>query len=497
MTATAKPFCKSYHRKHPTFAGHKGHRAGASFPPGTFAPGQVPVAYGFPQFSGAPKVNAVLGIVCLGGAISTSDVQEFCGQAGYPMPNLRVITVGGASQQADPGGADVENMLDVQLQLQSWNRAYPNTPATIIVCIAPNAPDGIEMSIRGLRLAGCTDISCSWGSPLRNYSPAEHADTEEELQTCNIAGITVSVASGDNSADDGTNRPTGDYPACSRYVWACGGTNLTLNQAGGIATEKAWGTGNPRAAGGGGGYDTTQTTPEFQMGLLPAGKSGRGEPDSSLNADPNTGYQMVSGGEWTVVGGTSAAAPGMAGLFAAIRASGGNLANYQTTLYASRKTAFNDIVLGSDGNPTLPGWDAATGNGSVNGPGFLAALQGVAPPVIQPTQPTQPTQPVQPPIQRPPVTIPINPPARPPVNWEAVVWRVIFLLNMAGVPASTVESVIQLVIADAQAGMTAVQIIQQLEGKASTVRGPRVSFANLRQYLQNLLNIIEAIEDAA
>ncbi len=45
-------------------------------------------------------------------------------------------------------------------------------------------------------------------------------------------------------------------------------------------------------------------------------KKGRGVPDIAANADSATGYNVLVDGQWTVVGGTSAVAPLIAGLIA-------------------------------------------------------------------------------------------------------------------------------------------------------------------------------------
>jgi hypothetical protein len=115
------------------------------------------------------------------------------------------------------------------------------------------------------------------------------------------------------------------------------------------------------------------------------GQAMRGCPDSSANADPATGYQIVTGGQWVVVGGTSASSPLTAGYVAAcLSSSAGSVGDLAHLLYAARGTAFSDITTGSDGFPAVSGWDPATGLGSPNGPGLLAALTNGS---IQPTLP--------------------------------------------------------------------------------------------------------------
>ena len=106
------------------------------------------------------------------------------------------------------------------------------------------------------------------------------------------------------------NRTHGvEWPAASPYVTGVGGTSLYLDSNGNRSSETGW-------SGSGGGNSVYYSQPSFQVGWQSA--SGRGVPDVSLVADPNTGvkvYDSVNGG-WYVVGGTSASTPQWAGLIA-------------------------------------------------------------------------------------------------------------------------------------------------------------------------------------
>jgi kumamolisin len=88
---------------------------------------------------------------------------------------------------------------------------------------------------------------------------------------------------------------------------------------------------------------------------------GRMLPDISANADPETGYEILVYGQWQIVGGTSAAAPLFAGLFAAI---GGKRGFVSPELWANQ-SAFNDIVSGNNGQySAAKGPDPCSGVGS-------------------------------------------------------------------------------------------------------------------------------------
>jgi kumamolisin len=105
---------------------------------------------------------------------------------------------------------------------------------------------------------------------------------------------------------------------------------------------------------------------------------GRGVPDVSGNADPQTGYQVRVDGQSLVIGGTSAVAPLWSGLIALLNQKLGKPVGFlQPTIYglATAKNAFRDITQGSNGAfAATRGWDACTGLGSPSGGNLLNAL---------------------------------------------------------------------------------------------------------------------------
>jgi subtilase family serine protease len=93
----------------------------------------------------------------------------------------------------------------------------------------------------------------------------------------------------------------------------------------------------------------------------------RGVPDVSLDADPESGYQVVVGGITETIGGTSASTPSWQGIWARAQgAHGGSLGFAGPVIYgAEPAAAFHDITLGANGLFTaLPGWDYTTGRGT-------------------------------------------------------------------------------------------------------------------------------------
>ena len=118
------------------------------------------------------------------------------------------------------------------------------------------------------------------------------------------------------------------------------------------------------------------------MKVKPPSGGGRGVPDVSGNADPNTGYQVLVDGQSMVIGGTSAVAPLWSGLIALLNQQRGEpVGLLQPLIYALTKSdeAFHDITSGNNGAYKAgPGWDAATGLGSPSGENLSEALAGPA-----------------------------------------------------------------------------------------------------------------------
>jgi YVTN family beta-propeller protein len=178
-------------------------------------------------------------------------------------------------------------------------------------------------------------------------------------------------------------------PSGQPFVTAVGGTDLT--KLGPAPTESVWDEPLVGAGAGTGGISADWTMPSYQRGpgvisTLSSGapcraKSGhdcRELPDVSASADPEHGYVIVYQGEWTSVGGTSAATPLWAALIALTDVQSGKLhrvgfinpALYR--LLARGKGVVNDITSGNDDYtttnnglyPTTKHYDMATGLGS-------------------------------------------------------------------------------------------------------------------------------------
>jgi kumamolisin len=209
------------------------------------------------------------------------------------------------------------------------------------------------------------------------------------LKQMALQGQTVFAASGDAGAYSDQSKLSVIDPASQPFVVAVGGTRL-MTQGGTYDDETTWNNGSPSQGAGGGGVSALWVQPSWQSGVGTSSNRGsssmRNVPDVSLNADPMTGYSIFVGGRWVNVGGTSAAAPLWAGFMALVNhqrmTNGlGPVGFLNPRLYSIGRSArysadFNDIQDGSTNlyYPAVPGFDDATGWGTLNGQGLLEDL---------------------------------------------------------------------------------------------------------------------------
>jgi kumamolisin len=359
--------------------------------PTSYTPSQVAAAYGFPP--GADGTGQVVALVELGGGFSQTDLTSYFASLDLPVPSVTAESVDGASNApgSAPGGADVEVSLDVDV----LGAAAPG--AAQRVYFAPNTDQGFVDSVSDAAHASPAPvaISISWGQSEDSWTAQARTALDDAIADACALGITVCVAAGDNGSSDGVSdgKAHVDFPASSPHALACGGTRLAWS-GGSIESEVVWNDGSGGGAGGGGVSDTF-ARPSWQATAgVPASAnkaaehsskkaaSGRGVPDVSGNADPETGYQIMADGQMQVVGGTSAVAPLWAALIARLaQATGKRFGLIQPALYARTRpgteaSGFYDIRSGNNGAYSAgPGWDACTGLGSPDGPALLEVLQ--------------------------------------------------------------------------------------------------------------------------
>jgi kumamolisin len=354
-------------------------------------PPQVAELYGFP---GPPQgFNQTIGIFEFGGGYALSDVQLFYQSVNLPAPSVTAISVDG--QPNAPGGDDytIETLLDIDVA----GSAAPG--AKLAVYFAPWTEQG-WVDVVTTAIHDTTNkpsvISISYGWPENHqfgsldWSLNTIKAVNATFQEAAAIGVTLVVSSGDSGSGCavGDDKAHVEYPGSDPYVTCVGGTTIS-NVSGPIFTETTW---NDNGVTGGGisdiFYPPNFPLPPWQNrvtipGSVNDGHIARGIPDIAGNADPDSGYQLFSGGtNIGAVGGTSAAAPLYAALVALMNANlGTHLGWLNPELYSVPYAAvFRDIKDGgsnADGAPGYtagPGWDACTGLGSVNGAALMYAL---------------------------------------------------------------------------------------------------------------------------
>jgi kumamolisin len=342
----------------------------------SYTPVQVGQAYKFPE--SADGTGQRLAVIELGGGFVQSDLDQYFSGLGIPAPSVSAVPVSGGANapSGDGSGADVEVMLDIEVA----GALAPGAAQSVY--FAPNSDRGFVDAVVAAAHADPAPaaISISWGGPEDSWTQQARDELDQACADAVALGVTVLAASGDNGSADG--EPSGahcDFPASSPHVVACGGTRLVLD-GGAISGETVW---NDAATGGGatgGGVSAAFPLPAWQDGAgVPS--AGRGVPDVAGNADPQTGYQILVGGQSGVVGGTSAVAPLWAALVCRLaQLSGKPLGLIQPALYNGvaagvAQPGLNDIVAGDNGAYAAgPGWDPCTGLGSPDGAALASLL---------------------------------------------------------------------------------------------------------------------------
>lgn len=348
----------------------------------SYTPLELGRIYNFPQeYDGSGQTIAILE---LGGGFDQADLDAYFAKLGIAAPAVSAVGVdGGANQPGqDPNGADGEVLLDIEVA----GALAPG--ASLVVYFAPNTDAGFVDAVSQAAHATPTPaaISISWGQSEDDWTGQARNAFDQALADAALLGVTVTAAAGDDGSTD--RAPDGkahvDFPASSPHALACGGTRLEADAGTGtVRSETVWNNGSSGGATGG-GVSRAFALPVWQQSVgvpKPGHKGGRGVPDVSAVADPQTGYQVRVDGRDLVIGGTSAVSPLWAALVARlVQATGRPLGLLQPQLYdhTSRgnvPAAFRDITSGSNGAfSAAAGWDACTGLGVPDGIKLLAAL---------------------------------------------------------------------------------------------------------------------------
>jgi subtilase family serine protease len=265
--------------------------------------------------------------------------------------------------------------------------------ASLLLVTASSASGGIYTDAQYLVQSSPVPVqvmTISFGACELAGGQSGVAEWDSLFQQAAAEGISVFVASGDSGASGCDSAfvapPAGPYPNSPNYICSSsfatcvGGTEFNdatdssnywsasngtdLQSALSYIPEGAWNepldSGSPEVAASGGGVSSYIATPSWQTGTgVPSARSGRYTPDVAFSAADHDGYfgcfaagdgSCVSGADgtpFTVFSGTSAAAPGMAGVAALIdQQSGSPQGNLNPSLYsmaAGTPAAFHSV----------------------------------------------------------------------------------------------------------------------------------------------------------
>ena len=204
------------------------------------------------------------------------------------------------------------------------------------------------------------------------------------LRQARAQGQTVLIASGDSGTHD---CPDGGHGllASSPLVLAVGGTSPTpVVDANGTVTAYGTETVWNDAQGASGGGPTALARPAYQRGVGHGGGK-RTLPDVAFPA--SSVYPIIVHGSRILAGGTSGAAPAWAGVVARLVQQQGRRVGFMNTrLYQLGRAqqqggavVFHDIIAGNNtfgarGYAARPGYDLATGWGSIEAAALLGAF---------------------------------------------------------------------------------------------------------------------------
>lgn len=351
----------------------------------SYTPVQVAQLYGFPMGATDNGSGQCIALIELGGGYNSSDLLTYFQQLNIPMPTVTSVSVDGGLNQ--PAGTVSSADGEVDLDIEVAGAVAPG--AHIVVYFAPNTDRGFIDAVTNATHDSVNNpsvISISWGSAEANWTAQAMQAMDAAFQAAAAMGVTVCVAAGDNGSSDGVTDGQAhvDFPASSPFALACGGTRLDAsnNMA---PMESVWNDNNGSATGGGISDFFNLPTYQANANVPPSANSnqrvGRGVPDVTGNADPQTGYSVYVDGQGAVFGGTSAVAPLWAGLIALINEQRGQAIGYLNPIlyqyYAQlmQINALRDVTSGNNGAySAVPGWDACSGVGSPDGTKLRDAL---------------------------------------------------------------------------------------------------------------------------
>ncbi len=356
-----------------------------------FEPQQIAKAYDWPGITDA-KNGAGVSIAILTaetpGVGNNPNYHRFWTSFGLPDHTINVIPIGGPSAS----GGEPETALDIE-----WSGAMA-PGATLNVYVAANGASDIftEMYNRFVTDNNSQVMTTSWGLGESGVPDVNLANEQIFMQAA-AQGISMFAAAGDNGASDCAPPPgycppgpnNADFPSSSEYITAANGTELSISdKSGTYGSEQA-------SVHTGGAISELFDKPTWQTGPgVPSDVTMRMNSDMALNYGSVHPYLILLNGPQGLgyygIGGTSAVAPILSGLFAigvSEQPGGASLGQSNSLIYndandSNYASDFHDVTAGCNGY--LPdgttescagtGWDHPTGWGSPKGKSLLSHI---------------------------------------------------------------------------------------------------------------------------
>ena len=398
-----------------------------------YNPAQIQQAYNLPVLYSrgvTGKGSTIVIVDPYGSPTIFSDLRAFDSAEGVPgPPSLRIIRPAGKVPAFNPDNANMvgwasETTLDVEY-------AHTIAPgAKILLVETPGGGRTGTVSMQQIVTAEKYVIRHHLGGVIsQSFVATEQATGSAGIRSLRGAylaaysgHVTVLAGSGDSGATGFESNqqsyythPVTSWPASDPLVTAVGGTRLDLDASGKHnAADTVWndtysrtanqlvnGDNGPNPLAGGGGKSVIFGRPSYQSGVGGVVGRHRGVPDISMSAACTGAVNVFQsfGGQppgWYALCGTSEATPLFAGIVAlADQVAGHPLGLINPALYKLASEHAAGIVSVRSGNNTVsfrqhgrsytvhgftarPGYNLATGLGTVNGKYFVTELARLA-----------------------------------------------------------------------------------------------------------------------
>lgn len=407
----------------------------ANFGIACYQPSQMQQAYDMHPLYNAGLTGRGKTIVLVdsfGSPTIASDLATFDQETGLPAPpSFRIITPAGTPPPFDTNNYDMGNWgFETSLDVEYSHAMAPGANILLV-----ETPTDETLGVQGFPEMIYAEnyviqhhlgdvISQSFGAAEQTFPNAGSIySLRSAYFNALVHRVTVLASAGDGGATDQsaydpssgaanwfTSRVVG-WPSSDPLVTSVGGTQLHLDASGNrTSADNVWNDtalfGSPAA--GGGGVSSVFERPFYQTRVAGLVGGSRGVPDVSLSAavdggvDVYLGYSSVAAGispGWYVVGGTSEASPLFSGIVAiADQAAHHDLGWLDPALYGlgdSARSPLTDITTGNNsvfgtqqlppvagqtfsvaGYNAAPGYDLASGLGTVDGAKLVGALAG-------------------------------------------------------------------------------------------------------------------------